>query len=254
MPAEDDPAALAATRPEPVDVEDTDGDPLVHAVGVGPGPASCRTARANRLLATADVVVGFETVLAYVEDGTDAEFLACSYADQTETLATFADRVAAGERGVVAFMGDPNVSGYQFLGRVERAVDGRVTVVPGVSSIQMAASRARVPFERATFASLHQRGDVSRELDRLAGDAGDRHLVVLPRPYDLMPGDVAGCLLDAGVPDDLDTLVYERLAHEDEARRRTTLAELAEDAGGDPTDAVFSDLSVLVVRASPASP
>jgi len=72
-----------------------------------------------------------------------------------------ADRVGAGERGVALLMGDPNVSGYQFLGKVERAVDGPVRVVPGISSIQVAASRARTPMEDTTFQTLHVRGDVT---------------------------------------------------------------------------------------------
>jgi cobalt-precorrin-7 (C5)-methyltransferase len=115
-------------------------------------------------------------------------------------------------------------------------------------------SRARTPLEASTFVTLHQRGPLDDELEQLLRDVGDRHLLVLPRPYDLMPGDVAAHLLDCGASGDLDALVYERLAHEDESRTRSTLAELADDAGGDePSDAAFSDLSVLVVRASPST-
>jgi cobalt-precorrin-7 (C5)-methyltransferase len=78
---------------------------------------------------------------------------------------------------------------------------------------------------------------------------GERHLLVLPRPYDLMPGDVAADLLDAGAAPDLSVLVCERLTHDDEAITETTLGSLAEHAGGDgPDDTPFSDLSVLVVR------
>jgi cobalt-precorrin-7 (C5)-methyltransferase len=233
--------------------ERTDG-PAVHAVGVGPGDAGLLTGRARSLLRDADAVAGFETVLDVVRDLTDATAFSCSYDDQTETLAAFADRVADGAAGVAVLMGDPNVSGYQFLTRVERAVDGPVRVVPGISSVQVAASRARTPLERSTVVSLHRRGSIADALARLVADAGERHLLVLPRPYDTMPGDVAAHLVENGVDPSLSALVYERLTHPAESVTRATLGDLAREAESDesgPDDGErFSDLSVLVVRAS----
>jgi len=245
--APDDPATVAAAAPEP-DPSATATDP-VHAVGVGPGNPAHLTRRAVDLLRDADVVVGFGTVVDVVCDETDADLLACGYEDEAETLAVFADRVAGGAAGVAVLMGDPNHSGYQFLGRVEDAVDRPVRVVPGVSSLQVAASRARTPMEATTFVTLHRRGPLDDDLERLRVAAGDRHLLVLPRPYDWMPGDVAAHLLDAGADPDLDALVLERLTRPDERATRTTLGDLAAHAGGStPEDSPFSDLSVLVVR------
>jgi len=240
-----DPAIRAAREPEP---------PLdearVHAVGVGPGSDAFLTGRAERLLDEADVVVGFETVVDHARSAIGGDALTCGYRDEAETLARFADRVAAGDRGVAVLMGDPNHSGYQFLGKVERAVDADVRLVPGISSLQVAASRARTPMERSTFVTLHQSGDLTAERERLRADVGERHLQVLPRPYDLMPGDVAADLLETGADPDRPALVLERLTHDDEAITRTTLGDLSEHAGGDdPADSPFSDLSVLVVRA-----
>jgi len=240
-----DPAAVAARRPEASTAETP-----VHAVGIGPGGSGFRTERATELLATADVVVGFETVVDFVRDATDGDCLTCGYRDEAATLERFADRVEDGDRGVAVLMGDPNHSGYQFLGKVQAAVDRPVSVVPGISSLQVAASRARTPMEASTFVTLHQSGTLGDELARLRADVGERHLLVLPRPYDLMPGDVAAELLDAGAASDRTALVFERLTHDDESITRATLGTLADHAGGsDPSDTPFSDLSVLVVRA-----
>jgi cobalt-precorrin-7 (C5)-methyltransferase len=251
------PESLAAAAPEPTvdEVERADtGDP-VQAVGIGPGNVEYLTSRAERAIREADAVVGFETVVGYVRDRIEGEVFACGYDDQGEQLAAFADRVADGAAGTAVLMGDPNVSGYQFLGRVERAVDRPVEVVPGVSAIQVAASRARTPIEDATFVTLHRRGDLTADRERLRDAVGDRHLLVLPRPYDLMPGDIAADLLDSGANPDHTALVCERLTHADEAVTRTTLGELAAHAGGDgPEDTPFSDLSVLVVRAPADGP
>ena len=82
--------------------------------------------RAEEALRAADIVVGFETVVDFVRDRTDADLLTCGYRDEATALATFAERVAGGERGTAVLMGDPNHSGYQFVGKVERAVDEAV--------------------------------------------------------------------------------------------------------------------------------
>jgi cobalt-precorrin-7 (C5)-methyltransferase len=238
---------VAASAPEPVG---DSAERRVEAVGIGPGNPEYLTRRCARALREADVVVGFETVVEHVADETDADLLACGYDDEATTLEAFADRVDAGDRGVAVLMGDPNHSGYQFLGKVESAVDGPVRVVPGVSSLQVAASRARTPMEESAFVTLHKRGPLDADLDRLVDAAGERHLLVLPRPFDWMPGDVAARLVDAGADPALDALVFERLTLPDERTTRTTLGELRESAGGsDRASTPYSDLSVLVVRA-----
>jgi cobalt-precorrin-7 (C5)-methyltransferase len=248
-----DPAAYAADRPEAEPAAESAA--TVHAVGIGPGNPEYLVPRAERALREADVVVGFETVVEFVRDRTDADCLTCGYDDEAAALATFADRVAGGERGTAVLMGDPNHSGYQFVGKVERAVDAatdggiETRVVPGISAIQVAASRARTPLEDAAFVTLHKSGDLTDGLDRLRREVGERHLLVLPRPFDWMPGDVAADLLDHGGDPGAEALVCERLTHDDERITRTTLGDLADHAGGDrPDDSPFSDLSVLVVR------
>ncbi|MFT4891621.1 MAG: cobalt-precorrin-7 (C5)-methyltransferase [Halobacteriales archaeon] len=239
-----DPATFAAAEPEPTETNDP-----IHAVGIGPGNLEYLTPRGKRAIREADVVVGFESVVEYVAEVTVADLLTCGYADEGEVLAAFADRVADGERGTAVLMGDPNHSGYQFVGKVQRAVDRPVRVVPGISALQVAASRARTPMEATTFVTLHKSGDLDSDLDRLARDVGDRHLLVLPRPFDWMPGDVAAFLLERGGKPDQEALVLERLTHDDESITRSTLGGLAEHAGGDdPEDSPFSDLSVLAVR------
>jgi cobalt-precorrin-7 (C5)-methyltransferase len=242
-----DPATVAAATPEPTSVADADP---VFAVGIGPGDPEYLTRRGARAISEADVVVGFETVVDLVAAETDADLLTCGYADEAATLDSFADRVDDGERGTAVLMGDPNHSGYQFVGKVQRAVDAPVRVVPGISSLQVAASRARTPMEDSTFVTLHKSGSLDDDLDRLADTVGDRHLLVLPRPFDWMPGDIAALLVDSGADPDLAALVLERLTRPDETVTKTTLGALADSAGGGGRESTpYSDLSVLVVRA-----
>ena len=240
-----DPATVAAAEPEPFG---NDADP-VHAVGIGPGNLDYLTPRGRREIEDADVVVGFETVVEFIAEETDADLLTCGYKDEREALTTFADRVGSGERGTAVLMGDPNHSGYQFVGKVQDVVDSPVHVIPGISSLQIAASRARTPMEDTEFVTLHKSGDITADIKRLTDAIGERHLLVLPRPFDWMPGDIAAHLLDAGADPTLDALVLEKLTHDDESISRGSLGELADHAGGsEPDDTPFSDLSVLALR------
>jgi cobalt-precorrin-7 (C5)-methyltransferase len=239
-----DPATHAAAKPEEIDATNP-----VDAVGIGPGNLAYLHPRGERAIREADVVVGFETVVEYARPAVDGEALTCGYRDEADTLETFADRVAAGESGTAVLMGDPNHSGYQFVGKVQAAVERPVRVVPGISSLQVAASRARTPMEGTTFVTVHKSGDITPDLRRLREDVGTRHLLVLPRPYDWMPGDIAADLLDSGASESLPALVLERLTHDDETITRSTLGELAAHAGGESAEETpFSDLSVLAVR------
>lgn len=270
-----DPATFAAAAAEP-EIDETVDDP-VYVIGVGPGNPEYLLPRGDRALREADVVVGFTTVVEFIKERTDADLLTCGYADEADALTEFAERVAAGESGTAVTMGDPNHSGYQFVGKVQDAVEGAfarresqsrregddseadpdrptagsrpIRVLPGISSLQMAASRARTPMEDTEFVTLHKSGDLSEEMDRLATAVGERHLLVLPRPYDRMPGDIAEFLLEYGAEPGLEALVLEKLTHSDETIHRFTLGELSEHAGGtDRSETPFSDLVVLAVR------
>ncbi|MFU8869943.1 cobalt-precorrin-7 (C(5))-methyltransferase, partial [Natronococcus sp.] len=251
-----DPATFAAGSAEP-DVDEAADDP-VYVVGVGPGNLEYLTPRGERAIREADVLVGFTTVVEFVEELTDADLLTCGYRDEAEALEAFGERVADGERGVAVAMGDPNHSGYQFVGKVQDAVQRRskgsqrkVRIVPGISSLQVAASRARTPIEDAEFVTLHKSGDLEADVDRLvtAVVEDERHLLALPRPFDRMPGDLAALLLERGADPELEALVCEKLTHDDERIHRFTLAELSDHAGGDSReDTPFSDLVVLAVR------
>jgi len=96
---------------------DEETDNPVYAVGVGPGNPNISPPAGERAIREADVVVGFTTVVEFVEDETDADLLTCGYKDEAEALEEFGERVAAGESGTAVAMGDPNHSGYQFVGK-----------------------------------------------------------------------------------------------------------------------------------------
>lgn len=217
--------------------------PGIDVVGVGPGDPRYLTLRGRELIAAADYVSGFRTVLDTVAEHIRGESLVLDYRNQAEGLRTLAAQAAAGARCVLCAHGDPNFSGGELLALAEQAC-GPLRLVPGVSSVQIACARAGLAMEETLFITLHKRADITADLEemRAAALAGRRHLIVLPKPWDVMPVALARDLLACAVPGDRAAVVYERLTLEGEAASSYCLADLAQE------ERAFSDLSILVLR------
>src|ERR671935_121147 len=87
-----------------------------------------------------------------------------------------------------------------------------IEILPGISSAQILASRAKVCFDETTFLTFHRRGDLEpfkRHLIHVLQD--DRNAIVIPRPWDFMPRDIAAYLLQHGISPGHPTEVWENL-------------------------------------------
>ena len=211
-------------------------------VAVGPGDPSMLTLRGRQALESADLVVGFKTVLDVVSEWCGkAEMRSMSYRDQEEVLEYAAGQVATGSKCVVCCWGDLNVSAHELLARVYRRAEN-VELIPGVSSIQMACARSGIAMEESLFITLHRRDGGESALSELEHylNEGRRNIILLPRPYDLMPAQIAGDLVASGVPADRQVTVYQRLTLEGEKSWTGSLAGCA------ALEEEFSDLSIMV--------
>lgn len=214
---------------------------MIICVGVGPGDLSYLTEGTAKLLRSADVVAGFKSVVDIVRPliPTEAEIVTMGYKDQVEKLALVAAWHHSGKRCVVGFMGDPHFSGFQYLERVERACGHQVETVPGISSTQILASRAKVSFDETTCLTFHRRGDLKpfkRHL--LSAIKDERNVIVVPRPWDFMPKDIAEYLLKCGISREHKVEVWENLTI-NEASWSGRLVDCTLD---------FSDMSIMLIR------
>ena len=214
---------------------------MIICVGAGPGSLDYMTQRGAELVRTADVVAGFDAVVNVVRPliPAGAEVVTMGYRDQTAKLLDVARSHHAGKRCVVVFMGDIHFSGFQYLERVERASGHPVETVPGISSAQILASRGRVCFDETTFVTFHRRGDLEpfkRHLVHVLAD--ERNAIVIPRPWDFMPKDVAAFLLSQGIPGEHPVEVWENLTSR-EAQWSGVLRDCTSD---------FTDMSIMLIR------
>ena len=214
----------------------------VSIVGVGPGNPFMLTLRGKELLEQADIVAGFKTVLEVVKPWlNNAEMCPMSYRDQEDVLDYAVGQARQGKKCVVCCWGDLNVSAKELLARVEKRVD-HMELIPGISSIQMACAKAGIFLEDSVFITLHQRLDTTGDLEELVHylNEGRRHVILLPRPWELMPPGIAARLLEAGLPSDKAVRVLQRLSLEGEEDWSGTLQECADFSGE------HSDLTIML--------
>lgn len=226
-------------------METNESEKSAIIVGVGPGDPDYVHRKGKNQLREADRIAGFEAALKVVGNLIDAEEVTLTYGNQEEQIQNLYETTPPGGRQVVACYGDPHFSDFEFIERWDHA-GYRVRVLPGISCVQVACSRAGIPMEHTLFVTFHRRGSLEEDRKRLAQtlSSGARHAVILPHPWDFMPVDVASFLLENGVDSSFDTMVGEHLTLPDETIHRQSLAALAE------RDEAFSDLSVMVIRAT----
>ena len=218
----------------------------VTVVGVGPGDDGYLTLKGKQAIEEADLVAGFETVLNVIRPFIKkAELCSMAYRDQEEVLDYAVGKVKEGKSLVLCAWGDLNVSAKELLDRVRRRVD-HVDLVPGISSVQITCARSGLSLEDVVFITLHRRADADSTLEELVHylKEGRRDIILLPRPYDLMPAGIAAGLIEEGVPGDQGMTIYQRLTHDDEQSWSGSISECAAIT----TD--FSDLSIMVFHRS----
>ena len=219
---------------------------MIYCIGAGPGDIGYMTLRSAELIREADVVAGFNAVVNLVQSliPETAEVVLMNYRDQSDQLAQVAKAHHDGKSCVVVFMGDIHFSGFQYLERVERACGHSVETIPGISSAQVLASRAKVCFDETSFITFHRRGDLEPFKHHLINVLKDhRNAIVIPCPWDaarsFMPKHIATHLLEHNISAEHPTEVWENLTG-NEAEWRGTLA--------DCTERDFSDMSIMLIR------
>ena len=219
----------------------------ITVIGIGPGDPGLLTLKARDVLQNADVVAAFESVLVPVRSWIRGEARSMRYADQEEVLDDIASLSRHGKRCVVCVWGDVTFSARELIDRIRQRVDC-VELISGVSSAQVACARLGLDLERSLFVTLHVREgfrDAMREL-LVAVRSGERNVVLLPRPWDLMPAAIARELVQQGVEETIELYVLEQLTLPGERITRFTLTSLASSTLD------FSHLTIMVFPELPA--
>ena len=146
---------------------------------------------------------------------------------------------------VVPFTGDVNFSESEVVDRLIE-IFGNVQIIPGISSIQVAASKAKVPLDKSKVITMHITTSIEEKKIELEKALLDGYSVMLvPRPWpkdpskNFMQSEIAFYLKDHGFDTSkMKVHVFEFLTTEKE----TSFVGTVKDLEGKQ----FSDLSVMV--------
>ncbi len=158
----------------------------VFAVGVGPGSSQYVTDVIKNVISKCDVVIGYGYTLKTIKDFLEGkQILEVTMKNQEETY-----QKIAGEDDhtiLVPFTGDVNFSESEVVDRLIEIFD-EVEIIPGISSTQVAASKAKVPTDKSKVITMHISTSIEEKKLELQKALIDGFSVILvPRPWPKMP-------------------------------------------------------------------
>ncbi|HEX7032753.1 MAG TPA: precorrin-6y C5,15-methyltransferase (decarboxylating) subunit CbiE [Nitrososphaera sp.] len=223
----------------------------LFVVGVGPGSPAYLTDIAKQAIKKSRYIVGYKYTLSTIEgviDRSRQHVSEVTMKTQEDVYQDIYRKMKDGEYCTVPFTGDANFSESEVVDRLlEIFGDDNVEIIPGISSIQVAAAKSRVPTDKALVVTFHVTGDIEqKKADLLQAVRQGKSVILLPRPWPrdpskhFMQSEIAKFLRQNGI--DTTTLrvwVFEHLTTEKETTFQGTVADLE--------GREFSDLSAMVI-------
>ena len=216
----------------------------VFAVGVGPGSSSYVTDVVKNVISKCDVVIGYGYTLKTIEGLIGGkQILEVTMKNQEEAYQKIAKEDA--HTILVPFTGDVNFSESEVVDRLIEIFD-EVEIIPGISSTQVAASKAKVPTDKSKVITMHISTSIEGKKLELQKALIDGFSVILvPRPWPkvpekhFMPSEIALYLKRSGFDTSkMKVHVFEAVTTEME----TAFEGMVSDLEGKE----FSDLCVMV--------
>ena len=217
----------------------------VYAVGVGPGSPKYITETVKKIILDSDFIVGYKYTLNIISVLIHNKEVYEITMENQEKIYQKISRELGGRVLVVPFTGDVNFSESEVVDRLIE-IFGDVEIVPGISSVQVAASKAKIPLDKSKTITMHISTSIEDKKIELQKALIDGYNVVLvPRPWPkdpkkhFMPSEISKYLKQNGFDtSEMKVYVFEALTTENEVSFEGMVDQLE--------DKEFSDLSVMV--------
>ena len=216
----------------------------VYAVGVGPGSPDFVPNVIKDVVAKCDVVIGYGYTLKTIEGILNGQQkLEVTMKNQEDAYQKIA---AEGNHTIlVPFTGDVNFSESEVVDRLIEIFD-EVEIIPGISSIQVAAAKAKVPIDKSKVITMHVSTSIEeKKLELQKALIDGLSVVLVPRPWPkvpekhFMPSEIAKYLKKNGFQTSkMKVFVFEAVTTQNE----TVFEGVVDELEGKE----FSDLSVMV--------
>lgn len=224
----------------------------LFVIGVGPGSPKYLTDAAKDAIRKSRYIIGYKYTLIIIESVIDKSRQYISEITMDNQEKAYNDtynKMAESDYCTVTFTGDVNFSESEVVDRLlEIFGDDNVEIVPGISSIQIAAAKSKVPLDKASIITYHVSGDIEeKKLELVNAIIKGKSVILLPRPWprdpkrNFMQSDIAIFLRKNGVDtSNLNVCVFEHLTQDD---KETVFKGKVSNLEGK----YFDPLSVMVI-------
>ena len=195
----------------------------IYIIGIGPGSSEYLTKKAVDTVKMSDYTVGSTRAIDLFDDVQNT--IAFNVKELLDTLEEGVELAVNGNTISILSTGDPGFSGV--LNTVLRISDEKnfpkenIEVIPGISSLQLAAARNYIQWDNANVMTFHGRENIE---DILPVINNGKVTIALPSRK---VKDMAQFLLDNDVEEDRKVVVCERLSYPDEKIVEATLKDIA---------------------------
>lgn len=224
----------------------------LFVIGVGPGSPKYLTDVAKDIIYRCHYIAGYKYTLNIIEDIIDRRMQTIYEVTMDNQEHIYQDiyiRMKDGDYCAIPFTGDVNFSESEVVDRLlELFGDDNVEIIPGISSIQIAAAKSRVPLDKAHIVTFHVSGDIEQKKLELVKAVMDmKSIILLPRPWPkditrkFMESDIAIFLKENGIDtSNLKVWVFENLTIDNKET-------IFEGKVNELEKREFSELSVMVI-------
>jgi len=217
----------------------------VFAVGVGPGAPDYVTEDVKKIILGSDIILGYKYTLNTISNLIQGKQVHEITMGNQEEVYQKISKELDDRTLIVPFTGDVNFSESEVVDRLIE-IFGDVEIIPGISSIQVAASKAKVPIDKSKVITMHVTTSIEEKKLELQKALVDGYNVILiPRPWPkdhekhFMPSEIAKYLKQNGFDTSkMKVHVFEALT----AKNETGFEGMVDQLEGRE----FSDLSVMV--------
>ena len=211
-------------------------DGKIFIIGIGPGSEEYLTLKAVDCVKNCDYTVGSTRAIDLFRDVKNT--IAFNVKDLVDKLEEGVELAMNGNSVAILSTGDPGFSGV--LNTVLRISKEKsfpkenIEVIPGISSLQLAAARNHIQWDSANVMTFHGRENIE---DILPVINNGKTTIALPSRK---VKDMAQFLIDNGVDENREVVVCERLSYPDERIVDATLKEIAQSE--------FTYMCIMVIK------
>jgi len=196
----------------------------LHLVGVGPGSKEYLTFKAISTVESSDILIGSRRALELFSE-VNADKIELGVHNMGEMLNYAVSKACEGKDVALLSTGDPGFSGVlkpilKLAGNLE------FDVIPGVSSVQICASKLKISWDEANIITMHGKG-ISDELISLINNG--KTTIILPNTT---VEETIKYLLDKGVDPNRKVSICENISYPDEKIINTTLKDVLSNKFG----------------------